>query len=241
MRCIGRDLTAFNWVYPTPPPILLAMIGQSGGHYGVIQEQAADSRRDGRHREAARRVQSDEALMAAYLDGDMSAFAELFRRYRPVLKRILWRSLRDEVPDFVQQTFLHVHRARRSFKLGSLFRPWLISIAFNLKRGHFRQLSRRRDVYLKGISLGASPPAGPDVSYEADQVWRAVGGLPGRERRVLELLCGSGLSAADVAAEMRMTTAGVKSMAHRARLRLRRQADDALSVGLEQDGAQGVE
>ena len=217
------------------------MIGQSGGHYGVIQEQAADSRRGDKQRDAARRMQTDEALMTAYLDHDMSAFAELFRRYRPILERVLWRSLREEVPDFVQQTFLHLHRARQSFKPGSLFRPWLISIAFNLKRGHFRQLSRRRDVYLEGISLGASAPASPDVSYEADQVWRAVEALPGRERQVLELLCGSGLSAADVAAEMRMTTAGVKSMAHRARLRLRLQVSDAPSAGFEQDGAQWVE
>ncbi|MEJ1960366.1 MAG: RNA polymerase sigma factor [Gammaproteobacteria bacterium] len=159
--------------------------------------------------------------MAAYLKGDMSAFAELFQRYTPVLQRLLWRSLRDEVPDFVQQTFLHVHRARHTFAEGALFRPWLVSIAINLKHEHFRRRSRRLAIHPDLFTFGARPPSEPDAIYEADQAWRSVESLPARERKVLELLCGGGLSAADVAAEMRTTTAGVKSLAHRARQRLR--------------------
>ncbi len=159
--------------------------------------------------------------MAAYLKGDMSAFAELFRRYTPVLERLLWRSLRDEVPDFVQQTFLHVHRARHTFAEGALFRPWVVSIAINLKHEHFRRMSRRLAIHPDLFTFGARPPSEPDTIYEADQAWRALESLPSRERQVLELLCGGGLSAADIAAEMRTTTAGVKSLAHRARQRLR--------------------
>ena len=112
------------------------MIGHSGGYYGVVQEQAADSRRGAQlqaNPASPPPPNTDEVLMAAYLKGDMSAFAELFRRYTPVLERLLWRSLRDEVPDFVQQTFLHVHRARHTFAEGALFRPWVVSIAINLK------------------------------------------------------------------------------------------------------------
>jgi DNA-directed RNA polymerase specialized sigma24 family protein len=48
-----------------------------------------------------------------------------------------------------------------------------------------------------------------------------VESLPTREREVLELLCGAGLSTADIATEMGTTSAGVKSLAHRARQRLR--------------------
>lgn len=204
--------------------MLVRMIGHSGGYYGVEQEQAAESRR-GAHLQGtaghAPEPIADEVLMAAYLKGDMGAFAELFRRYTPVLGRLLWRSLRDEVPDFVQQTFLHVHRARHTFAEGALFRPWLVSIAINLKHEHFRRLNRRLAIHPDLFTFGARPPSEPDVIYEADQAWRSVECLPSRERQVLELLCGGGLSAADVAAEMRTTTAGVKSLAHRARQRLR--------------------
>lgn len=198
------------------------MIGNSGGYYGVIQEQVAHARcslvLQNSLNKAAR---SDEALMTAYVGGDMSAFAELFRRYAPVLERMLWRSLRDEVPDFVQQTFLNLHRARSSFTEGALFRPWLLSIAFNLKREHFRRLNRRRAIDAELFTFSPKAPSQPDSIYEADQAWRALGSLPARERQVLELLCGSGLTAAAIASEMQTTIAGVKSLAHRARQRLR--------------------
>lgn len=203
--------------------MLVGMIGHSGGYYGVVQEQAADTRRGrGEHLDdASSKVHSDEVLMSAYVRGDMSAFAELFRRYTPVLERLLWRSLRDEVPDFVQQTFLHVHRARDTFAEGSLFRPWLVSIAFNLKHEHFRRLHRKLAMQPEVFSFGARATPEPDVVYEVDQAWRALESLPARERRVLELLCGVGLTAADVATEMNTTPSGVKSLAHRARQRLR--------------------
>jgi RNA polymerase sigma-70 factor (ECF subfamily) len=197
------------------------MIGHSGDYYGVVQEQVAESRRGRRAAGPERKAQSDEALMAAYVAGDMSAFAELFRRYAPVLERVLWRSLRDEVADFVQQTFLHLHRARTSFTIGALFRPWLLSIAINLQREHFRRLKRRRAVHPDVFTFGSRAPIGPDVIYEAERACRAVESLPAREREVLELLCGAGLSTADIATEMGTTTAGVKSLAHRARQRLR--------------------
>jgi len=197
------------------------MIGQSGDYYGVVQERMAESRRGRRATSPERKAQTDEALMAAYVGGDMSAFAELFRRYSPVLERVLWRSLRDEVPDFVQQTFLHLHRARASFTIGAQFRPWLLSIAINLQREHFRRLKRRRAVHPDVFTFGTRPPTEPDVIYEAERACQAVKLLPAREREVLELLCGAGLSTADIATEMGTTTAGVKSLAHRARQRLR--------------------
>lgn len=201
--------------------MLVGMIGHSGGYYGVVQEQGADTRRGLRQDAATVKSHSDEALMAAYVGGDRSAFAELFRRYTPVLERLLWRSLRDEVPDFVQQTFLHVHRARHTFAEGSLFRPWLVSIAFNLKHEHFRRLSRKLAMDPDVLRFGARAAAEPDVMYEADQACRALAALPARERKVLELLCANGLSAADIATEMNTTPSGVKSLAHRARQRLR--------------------
>lgn len=199
------------------------MIGRTGSYSGALQEQLAEPRRvkDARNTSAASGACSDEVLMTAYLGGDMSAFAELFKRYTPILQRMLWRSLRDEVPDFVQQTFLHVHRARGSFKVGAPFRPWLVSIAMNLKREHFRRVQRRLALEPELYRFAATAPSQPDISCEADRTCRAIEALPDRERQVLELLCGGGLSADDVATEMRTTTSGVKSLAHRARQRLR--------------------
>ena len=83
--------------------------------------------------------------MAAYVGGDRSAFAVLFERYAPRLLRLMQRDLGrgEDAHDLVQQTFLQLHRARRDFRAGAKLRPWLFTIALNLKRQHFRRQGRR--------------------------------------------------------------------------------------------------
>lgn len=92
-----------------------------------------------------RGVRSDEELMAAYVAGDMAAFDELFRRLAPGLTRVLSRDLRrkEEAHDLVQQTFLQLHRHRLDYEPGRPLRPWLYTIALNLKRQYFRYERRR--------------------------------------------------------------------------------------------------
>ena len=78
----------------------------------------------------------DEALMEAYvLQGERGAYEVLFRRYAPRLQGFFLRSTGDPAvaQDLVQQTFLHVHRARNDFRQGSRFKPWLYTIATNVR------------------------------------------------------------------------------------------------------------
>ena len=82
-------------------------------------------------------------------------------------------------------------------------------------------MNRRLAIHPDVLKFGACAASEPDVRYEVDQAFRALESLPARERRVLELLCGVGLTAADIAAEMNTTPSGVKSLAHRARQRVR--------------------
>jgi len=88
----------------------------------------------------------DEA-MNRYAAGDDQAFAELYAVVAPRLTRFLARRLRDrsELPDLVQETFLRVHRARRSFVPGSPVIPWLLTIAQRqLIEAHRRCLRQER-------------------------------------------------------------------------------------------------
>src|SRR5271154_4911328 len=92
---------------------------------------------------------TDEELMAAYVAGDRAAFDEIFRRYAPVLFRTLRRGAGgEEAGDLLQQTFLQLHRSRADFNRGAALRPWLFTIAINVKRQHWRALSRRRETRL---------------------------------------------------------------------------------------------
>lgn len=176
--------------------------------------------------EAAER--SDEALMMAYVDGDALAFAELFHRYTPRLRRVLlWQvPVRAEVDDLIQQTFLQLHRARRDFDSAHSFRPWLFTIAFNLKREQLRKRKRRPEVALDASAPEPRTDSGEGRSHAALALDLALVRLPVEQREVIVLHWFGGLSFAEVASAVGASTAAVKVRAHRGYLALRRLIDE---------------
>src|SRR4029450_7381259 len=78
--------------------------------------------------------QTDEALLAAHLAGDVAAFETLFRRWQSPARRHLPRMLDDPATadDLVVETFLRLHRHRQRWRPGTPVRPWLFTIARNL-------------------------------------------------------------------------------------------------------------
>src|SRR5262245_27166568 len=119
-------------------------------------------------------MRSDEELMAAYVAGDRSSFDELFRRYAPVLLSVLERqmSFSRDARDLVQQTFLHLHRARHDFDPKARLRPWFFTIALNLKREYFRRQKRRPETALE--LDGRSDPAVLPHDLTRDELDRTV-------------------------------------------------------------------
>ena len=107
--------------------------------------------------------------MAAYVAGDRAALDELFQRLAPVLLRVLARQLpnREEANDLVQQTFLQLHRSRNDFREGARLRPWLFTIAINLKREHFRRVKRRPEAPL-ALDGRLDPSVGPQGHARSD-------------------------------------------------------------------------
>lgn len=122
---------------------------------------------------ASASVRTDEELMADYRAGDRSAFRELYDRYAPVLERTMLRDLwhPEEARDLVQQTFLQLHRARHDFDPNQKLRPFIFTIALNLKREHFRRIKRRP-------SQRSSPRAPSNVGMRLMHCARACVSFP---------------------------------------------------------------
>ena len=177
-------------------------------------------------------VPSDEELMAAYIAGDKAAFRELFRRYTPLLQRAMARDLRslEEANDLVQQTFLHLHRSRLDFEPGRKLKPWIFTIALNLKREYFRRNKRRRETSLEddGVAEPFEGPRGQERSDASRETARALRLLPAEHREVIELHWFGGLSFPEVAEAVGSTVAAVKVRAHRGYVALRAQLGDAV-------------
>jgi RNA polymerase sigma-70 factor (ECF subfamily) len=173
---------------------------------------------------------SDEDLMALYcLEMKRSAFEELFRRYGGRLQGYFIRvtGSPEQARDMVQQTFMHVHRARADFRHGFPFRPWFYTIAHNIRREHFRRRARKPEVIYDPERHG-EPRIGPDVSSPSDRaVRRALMELDPAQREVVVLHWYEGLTFREIGAIVGASTSAVKVRAHRAYKKLREHLQEA--------------
>src|SRR3954463_15831509 len=90
-------------------------------------------RRDGKTRlvsPADAAAPTADQAMSRYAAGDELAFEGVYDEVAPRLASYLQRRLRDRarIEDLVQQTFLHIHRARGSFIPGAQVFPWALAI-----------------------------------------------------------------------------------------------------------------
>jgi RNA polymerase sigma-70 factor (ECF subfamily) len=171
--------------------------------------------------------------MTAYVAGESAAFRVIFERYAPLLLRAMLRELyvREEASDLVQQTFLQLHRARADFDASQKLKPWVFTIAMNLKREYFRRKKRRPERSLDGEAL--SEPAvgalGADRVEAQRTLARVLATLPADQREVIELHWFDGLEFPEVAQVVGASVNAVKVRAHRGYVRLRAAlGDDAV-------------
>jgi RNA polymerase sigma-70 factor (ECF subfamily) len=162
-------------------------------------------------------MKSDEELMVAYAAGDGAAFDTLFDRYAGLVLGYMRRGYlsRTDAQDLAQQTFLQLHRARRDYKAGAPLRPWLMTIARNVKRDHFRKQSRRDVMAPLLEDLGRS-----DVRFERgdlrELLGRAIERLPKTLGIVVRARWLEERSYDEIGRELGISPGAAKVRAHRA-------------------------
>jgi len=176
------------------------------------------------------RVLSDEELMARYVGGHQSAFDELFRRHSQVLLRVLQRQLRrpQDAQDLLQQTFLQLHRNRRDFDTSRPLRPWLFTIAMNLKREYFRRAARKPETPLdpgQEFRHPSESPRGQERSEASEAVSFALSRLTEDQREVISLHWLGGIPLPEVAEIVGASVSAVKVRAHRGYAAMRKALD----------------
>lgn len=173
-------------------------------------------------------------LMLAYQAGDEGAFDRLVETYSGRVYALLTRFL-GRVPsreDLVQEVFLRVIRARRSYRPSARFSTWLYRIVFNLSANERQRQGARS---LETESAGEAPEgsaawpddaaAPPSEALEREDLVRAVRDaialLPDQQRMALILAKYEDQSYAEVAEVLGSSEQAIKSMIHRARENLR--------------------
>lgn len=163
--------------------------------------------------------------MVAYQAGDEAAFERLYEAVAGPVRAYLVSLTRNaaRADDLLQETFFHVHRARHTWDPERSARAWIYAIAHNVFLMAYRSDRRRgRHEELPGDDLPDLPvPAEAESLAARDLVTRALGALPADRREALLLHHVEGLSFAEVAAVLGITTMGAKLRSHRAMGRLR--------------------
>jgi RNA polymerase sigma-70 factor, ECF subfamily len=155
-------------------------------------------------------------LLALAQDGDRQAYEKFLLGACQVLRAFLARRMREAelAEDVLQDTLLAIHRARHTHIPGRAVGPWLYSICEHRMVDFYRSRRRIARVEAPGAdtprSAGDEPPTLPRTV-----VFEVLERLPGRQRRVIELLKLHDLSVREVADEIGMSESAVKVTAFR--------------------------
>ncbi len=171
-------------------------------------------------------MESDEELMTLVARGDERALGALVERHAGRMHAHLVRMTGsgEDAEDLLQETWLRVARAARSFEPGRAVRPWLLGIASNLARDLHRRRAVRRRFASEAHDESEPAPARP---LETLALRDRVGRLPDRLREVLWLRYHEDLSEAEMAEALGIPRGTVKSRLHGAIRELKRGWEDA--------------
>jgi RNA polymerase sigma factor (sigma-70 family) len=147
------------------------------------------------------------------------ARAELFRRYAPQVRRILFlQGFCEEVDDAVQEVFIKVFRAK--IPAEDVFLAWFYRIILNTGRDQGRRRKTRFSLLDKLQQVGP-PPAGGLPDPADPSLRAALAGLSPELRECVALRFFGDLSLDQIAAAQGVPVGTVKSRLHAALGRLR--------------------
>jgi len=179
-------------------------------------------------------MDSDEDLIAAYMEGDEHAFAQLVERHLKTVYSFAFRFVgsQSDAEDIVQESFLKVWKNLKRYSSRSAsFKTWLMHIVRNTAIDHLR---KRKQIPFSAFEDDEGKSLFEDLSDEAPlaeelfaqaqdskEVEKAVLKLSPAYREVLLLYYGSDLTFEEVAAILGAPTNTVKSRHRRAVVALR--------------------
>jgi len=127
---------------------------------------------------------------------------------------------RTDAEDLLQNFWLRIHSARRTYRPGEPLLPWLYAIANRVRIDHYRRTRRvtqheLADENMVNAAVQERPASGPGISELLKK-------LPESQREVLLMMKVSGLTLEEVARATGSSVGAVKQKAHRAYEKLRK-------------------
>ena len=168
------------------------------------------------------------ALMQGYLDGRLEAFDGVYAALSGRIRGYLLSQCRDaaRADDLLQETFLQMHRSRRTYEPGRPVTPWVFAIARHVYLMHRRSAGRRlRFEETLAADARSNDVAKDDVRtlVETDEVRRALREVPADQRDALLLHHVEGWTFVEIAARLGIRVNAAKTRAFRGMKKMRDQ------------------
>lgn len=143
----------------------------------------------------------DADLVAAWRAGDRASGEALVERHFAVVARFFRNKADDALSDLVQKTFLAVIESPQGFRGQGSFRSYVLGIAYNILRRHYRDRNRDTPVDFEAMSIadtGVRPSAFVAIRQEQRCLLEALRRIPLEHQIVLELHYWESLSASAI-------------------------------------------
>lgn len=183
-------------------------------------------------------MDSDELLLERWREGDQRAGNELFRRHFARVRRFVANKIDDEVEDLVQRTFMSLVTQPNRFEGRSAFIVFLLGVAHNLVRAHWRKRQPTRDIDFDLVSiadLGAGPSTLLTRAREERLLLEALRRIPFEAQVVLETHLWERLTGPQLAELFGIGEPAVRSRIRRAKERLAKTLESLEGSGIVLD------
>jgi RNA polymerase sigma-70 factor (ECF subfamily) len=172
----------------------------------------------------------DEQLLELAVAGDVGAYEQLMQRYQSLAFRVAFLITRSaaDAEEAAQEGFVKAYYALRTFRRGSSFRPWLLTIVSNEARNRYRSDARRAALSLRAVEdrlIGGAAPSSEETVLAQERreaLVKAMEDLREDDRVIIGYRYLLELSEEEVAAALGCRRGTVKSRLSRAMGRLRK-------------------
>ena len=164
--------------------------------------------------------------MQAYLDGEIEGFDALYAAFAGRIRGYLLSQCRDATlaDDLLQETFMQIHRSRRTYQPGRPVTPWIYAIArhvYLMKRRSAGRRVRFEDSLAADARSGDGSRDALDTIVDGDQLRRALRGVPADQRQALLMHHVEGWSFVEIAARLGIRVNAAKTRAFRGMKKMR--------------------
>jgi RNA polymerase sigma-70 factor (ECF subfamily) len=191
------------------------------------------------------RGENDHDLLEKAKSGDGKAFGRIVEKHTGVVYAAVRSILgnRDDIDDAVQEAFIRVYRGLPSFSGRSSLSTWIWSVARN-NAINMKAKERKDVIPLEKTAEIASNRPGPEAELArrsaAEDIEFLLSGLEGDYRQVIELRYLAGKKYHEIAGILEMPEGTVKTLIHRARIRMKSMMTERDAGRRENEAVNGV-